>query len=141
MTIVDPNAVLDAIKTSLAVALPARHVRRSLLLDPAAEKDTVITAGVICIVTEGGGQFANYRGREAQLGQMNVRLVGFVRVAENTDPVEIERAELALLKDLLGWLEAPSVPGLDVVYPGDWVQSKQLEHPYGWLTLGLTVKP
>ncbi len=141
MSITDPNVVLDAIKDSLEAALPNRSVRRSLLLDPSSESNAVMNAGVICIVTEGGGQFANYRGREAQLGQLNARLVGFVKVAEKSAPEEVERAELALLTDLLGWLAAPSVPGLDVVYPGEWAQSKQLEHPYGWLTLSLIVKP
>lgn len=134
------NAVLDTIKTSLAAAMPARHVQRSLV-SPNTESDARLTAGVICVVSSGGGNFANYRGREGQLGTLDAFLVGYLRVAENTEPVEIERAELALLQELLDWIHATAVPGLDVMTPGDFLLSKQLEHPYGWVTLSLTVKP
>lgn len=140
MSVNNHNAVLDAIVASLAASLPARHAQRSLI-DPANELATRLLAGVICVVCEGGGNFANYRGREGDLGKMDVRLVGFVQVAEGTLPADVERAELALLGELLVWVNTVGVPGLDVVSPGDWTQSKQLEHPYGWLALALEVKP
>lgn len=137
----DFDAALALMQDSLAAQLPGRHVQRSLV-DPANETATRLTAGVICLVSEGGGQFANYRGREGDLGQMNVRVVGFVQVAEAADAVEVERAELALLRDVLGWVNAPTVyPGVDFIEPGDFAQSKQLEHPYGWVTLALNVRP
>jgi len=139
MSVNNHNAVLDAIVASLAAALPARHVQRNLI-DPANETAARLTAGVICLVSEGGGKFANYRGREGDLGQMDVRAVGFVQVAESSQPADIERAELTLLGDLLTWVSTTAVPGLDTVMPGDWAQSKQLEHPYGWLALALVVK-
>jgi hypothetical protein len=139
MSVNNHNAVLDAIVASLAAALPLRHVQRSLV-DPANESRERLLAGVICIVNGGGGGFANYRGREGDLGTMNVHLVGFVQVAEGSLPADVERAELAVLGDVLGWVNTVGVPGLDVVYPGDWTQSKQLEHPYGWLALALEVK-
>lgn len=139
MSVANHNAVLDAIVASLAAALPARVAQRSLV-DPANANVAALTAGVICVVSEGGGNFANYRGREGDLGTMNVRLVGFLQVLESSTPADIERAELTLLGELLTWVSTTAVPGLDVMYPGDWVQSKQLEHPYGWLALALIVK-
>ncbi|UUZ68082.1 hypothetical protein LP416_27845 [Polaromonas sp. P2-4] len=139
MSLNNHNAVLDAMAASLAAALPARHVQRSLV-DPANVPAAKLSAGLICLVSEGGGNFANYRGREGDLGTLNARLVGFVKVGENSDAADIERAELALLGDLLGWVSSTAVPGLDVMYPGDWTQSKQLEHPYGWLVLALEIK-
>jgi hypothetical protein len=139
VTVANHNAVLDAIVASLGAALPKRHVQRSLI-DPANVPARTLMDGVICLVSEGGGNFANYRGREGDLGEMNVRLVGFVQVAENSDVADVEIAELALLGDLLTWVSQTAVPGLDVMYPGDWTQSKQLEHPYGWLVLALLVK-
>lgn len=139
MSVNNHNAVLDAIEASLRGALPERFVQRSLV-DPANAPRTELLAGLICIVSEGGGDFANYRGREGELGTMKVHLVGFVQVEEGTVPADVERAELALLGDLLGWVSSTAVPGLDVMYPGDWMQSKQLEHPFGWLTLALIVK-
>jgi len=140
MSLPDYSAVLEAIKDSLTAALPNRYVQRSLKL-PSQLPPEQLLAGSLCVVSEGGGGFANYRGREGQQGQINVRLVGYLMVAEGTDPVEIEVAELALLGDLLQWVATTAVPGLDVMYPGDWRQSKQMEHPYGWLVLELTVKP
>lgn len=139
MSVNNHNAVLDAIKASLEAAMPARYVQRNLAI-PANEPPEKLLAGLVCVVSERGGQFANYRGREGDLGTMNVALVGFVQVAEGTESADIERAELTLLGDLLTWLNTTGVPGVDVIYPGDWTQSKQLEHPYGWLVLELKVK-
>lgn len=139
MSVNNHDAVLDAITASLAQALPARFVQRSLV-DPANVPTEQLLAGLLCVVTESGGNFANYRGREGDLGSMAVRLVGFVKVEEGQPAVATESAELALLGDLLTWLNTTGVPGLDVIYPGDWTCSKQLEHPYGWLTLALQVK-
>lgn len=139
MSVATHNAVLDALVASLTTALPLRHVQRSLVDPINADRDKLMT-GIICVVSEGGGGFANYRGREGDLGRMDVRLVGFVQVAEDTEPVAIEQAELAMLGDVLTWMSTGGVPGLDVLYPGDWKQSKQLEHPYGWLALALEVK-
>lgn len=139
MSVNNHDAVLDAITASLAQALPARFVQRSLV-DPANVPTEQLLAGLLCVVTESGGNFANYRGREADLGSMAVRLVGFVKVEEGQPAVATESAELALLGDLLTWLNTTGVPGLDVITPGDWTCSKQLEHPYGWLALALEVK-
>ncbi|OGA98124.1 MAG: hypothetical protein A3E79_11750 [Burkholderiales bacterium RIFCSPHIGHO2_12_FULL_61_11] len=139
MSVNNHNAVLDAIVASLAAAMPTRFVQRSLV-DPANALAAQLLAGLVCVVNEGGGDFANYRGREGDLGKMDVRLVGFVKVDEGTVAADVERAELDLLGSLLLWVNTTAVPGLDVVTPGDWTQSKQLEHPYGWLALALTVK-
>ena len=133
------NLVLDALVASLAAALPTRFVQRSLA-DPANEKTERVQAGLLCVVAKGGGSFANYRGREGDLGTMQVSVVGFVQVGEKSLPADVERTELDLLGELLGWVSTTKVLGIDVVTPGDWTQSKQLEHPYGWLVLGLDVK-
>src|SRR3990167_8762196 len=139
MSVNNHNAVLDAIVASRAAAMPTRFVQRSLV-DPANALAAQLLAGLVCVVNEGGGDFANYRGREGDLGKIDVRLVGFVKVDEGTVAADVERAELDLLGSLLLWVNTTAVPGLDVVTPGDWTQSKQLEHPYGWLALALTVK-
>lgn len=139
MSVNNHNAVLDAIVQSLTAALPARYVQRSLV-DPANSPRAALLAGTVCVVTEGGGEFANYRGREGDLGQMDVALVGFLQVAEGSVAADIERAELDLLGDLLWWVNSTAVPGLDVVYPGAWRTSRQLEHPFGWLVLALKVR-
>lgn len=137
----DANAALEAIKASLAAAMPARTVQRSLPPDPMALARADLLAGVVCLVSEGGGDFANYLGREGQLGHLQASLVGFVQVEESATPVDVEQAELALLKDLLAWCSnhAPMADVSDVL-PQDFAQSKQLEHPYGWLILKLDIR-
>lgn len=143
MSLADPSAALDALAASLAAHVPERTVGRSLI-DPQNTKRERLQEGVLCVVLEGGGDFANYRGREADLGVLNVRVVGFCQVGEKDAPAEVERAELALLQDVLGWIHAPSLghygAGVDRVDPEDFALSKQLEHPYGWMTLTLRVR-
>lgn len=141
MSVHDANAALDALQASLAAKLPRRHFTRSLA-NPADLPDDQVRDGVVCIVNEGGGDFANYMGREGQLGHLQVSLVGFVRVDDKDPVAEIERAELQLLQELLEWTSDPgAIRAGDSVLPMDFTQSKQLEHPYGWLLLKLDVRP
>lgn len=131
---------LEAIRASLAAKLPQRVVTRSLI-DPANASAEDLAAGVLCLVSRGGGDFANTRGREGQLGRANAYLVGYLKVAEDAEPLEIEQAELALLQEVLDWCTEPGdVRPLNAVLPLDWTQSAQLEHPYGWVALRLDVR-
>lgn len=139
MSVDNHNAVMNALAASLAAFAPARHVQRSLV-DPANETSERLMAGVICLVSDGGGDFATYRGREGDLGKMTVRAVAFVQVAESAVAADVETAEFSVLGDLLRWIATTGTPGVDKVMPGNWAQSKQLEHPYGWLVLELRVK-
>ena len=140
MSVTNFNGVLDAIKTSLAAALPGRFVHRKLV-EPASVQLDEMRAGTLCLVARSGGGFANYRGREGELGSMAVSLVGYLYVDEGANGSEaIERAEMALLAELLQWVGNAPVPGLDDMEPGDWRNSAQLEYPYGWLVLELKVK-
>ncbi|MGE0350949.1 hypothetical protein [Hydrogenophaga sp.] len=135
----DANGALDAIEASLFATLGDRHVQRGLA-DPAAADRQHLLDGLVCVVGQGGGSFANYLGREGQLGLMTVMLVGFLLVEEDTEPVAIEQAELALLQELLDWTAHPNNPGLNSVLPLEFRQSQQLEHPYGWVALSLEVR-
>lgn len=139
MSMTDHNAVVAALVASLAAALPGRHVGDTLIV-PEGEKAERLQAGVVCVVSRGGGKFSGMRGREAQLGTMDVALVGFLQVEHNLPPKAIQAAELTLLNELLAWVSTAAVAGLDSIAPGDWRQSGQLEHPYGWLVLELKVK-
>lgn len=139
MTTWTQDQVMDAMAASLTAALPARYVQRALV-DPGVEKAPRLEAGVVCVVSTGGGNFANWTGREGELGTMNVSVVGFVKVADRLTSDATERAELALLEDLLAWCQAVKAEPLDSVYPGAYRQSQQLAHPVGWLALELQVR-
>lgn len=136
----DADPMLDSIEASLFAALPTRKVQRSLLHDPASADSADLEAGIVCLVSEGGGGFVNYRGREGELGVIRASLVGFLKVAEDSAPVAIESAELNLLNELLTWVQSPNGPVGMSVAPKEFRQSKQLEHPYGWLVLGVEIE-
>ena len=134
------DEALEAAVASLKAKLPQRVVSRSLV-DPANARDEDLRAGLLCLVSKGGGDFANTRGREGQLGRSNAYLVGFVRVDEQEPAAAVEQAELALLQDVLDWCTEPGVVRpVNAVLPLDWTQSAQLEHPYGWVALRLDVR-
>ena len=133
------NAAIDALVESLAAAMPERYVQRSLVV-PGTVARKKLQAGLVCVVSQGGGQFVNLIGRAADLGTVNVGLVGFVAVEDKSEAAEVERAELTLLGEVLNWANTSPGAGLDVVEVLDWAQSQQLEHPFGWLVVKLAVK-
>jgi len=136
------DAALEAIKNSMAAQLPGRVVQRSLVLDPPTHDAQELRKGVICLVGEGGGRFANYRGREGQLGHINLGVVAFLAVDESEPPEAIERAELALLEEVLAWVKEPGEPrAFDTALPGNFRLSRQIDFPLGWFVLELDVKP
>lgn len=135
----DRDLLLEAWRQSLAEFLPERVVRRGLQ-DPALLPQCEWEAGVLCLVAQGGGSFANWHGREGELGAVKLTLVGFVLVGEAEPAVVVEQAELALLEDVLRWVGERKAPPLDAIYPGEYRQSQGLEHPAGWMALKLEAR-
>lgn len=133
------DALLQQWRDSLADYLPARFVRRGLV-DPATLPKREIEAGVLCLIARGGGAFANYQGREGELGTVRAAIVGFVQVKERDEIVVVEQAELGLLEDVLAWIGERKAPPLDCIYPGDYVQSGGLERPVGWFNLAVEAR-
>lgn len=133
------DQLLEKWKVSLADFLPQRRVRRGLV-DPATLKKADLEAGQLCLVTTGGGSFANYQGREGELGTLRARILGFVQVGEREELHVVEQAELALLEDVLTWIGERKAPPLDCIYPGDYQQSGGLEHPIGWFSLAVEAR-
>lgn len=128
------DTVLELMKAEVAAFLPDRVVQRSLRdVADIAQRD--LQKGVLCIVAGGGGQFANWQGREGELGTVRGTVVGYVAVGEREAPLETERAEMALLEDVLRWVGQQHPEPLGSVYPGDYKQSAQIEHPVGWFAL------
>lgn len=128
------DTLLELMKTEMAAFLPGRAVQRSLD-DVARIKLADLEKGVLCIVAGGGGQFANWQGREGELGTVRGTIVGYVQVGEKELPQETERAEFALLEDVLRWFGEHHPEPLGSAYPLDYKQSGQMEHPIGWFAL------
>jgi len=136
------ETVMAGVAAGLGAALPMRNVQRGLVLDAASLNNKQLEQGVLCLVSQGGGAFWNYQGREGDGGDLDVTVVGFVKVGEKTPTEAIEQAELALVEDVLGWCRGigPGDAPLDAVIPQSWRQSGQLEHPFGWVAMKLKVR-
>lgn len=133
------EAQMEALRVSLAAALPGRTVSRSM--KPAtAYSDEALRAGVVSLVRLGEKDFANYRGREADLGTVEAVLVGRVAVGINDDEVELEREELALAGQILEWLQGPMPAGVGQCLASGFRQSGQIEFPAGWVLFKLEIQ-
>lgn len=133
------NTALEAIRSQLEVALPGRLVTRQFLPLGMRSLDE-LQAGVVCVVCLGEQGFANYRGREADLGTLKVVIVGQLQVPDGPDaPGRVELAELELAGEIKSWLAGPPAAPLRQVLAGGWRQSGQLEAPAGWVVFELEV--
>ena len=129
---------LNALRDGLAAAMPTRVVTRDLLpFDLRREAD--LTAGVLSLVANVENRYANYRGREAQLGRLRVVVVGQIKLPEGAQPSAVEDAEFDFaeaVKDFLGGvLPVTDVQLLETRFSG------QLEAPYGWFAMEWEVWP
>lgn len=128
----DLTAAMEALAASLAAACPGRFVSRSFkpMSMRSAEE---LEAGVLAVAAGGEKNFANYRGREADLGTLKVLIFGQIKVAENAEPAALEDAEFALAEQIKAFLQSPLLPPLRQCLAREFAQSGQLEHPYGWV--------
>lgn len=132
------DAAMDALASTLAASCTGRVVTRSFT--PIAQRTAEeLEAGVLALMAQGESGYANYRGREAELGTVKVVLVGQVKVADGSPPVEIERAEFAFAEQIKTALHGPLLPPLRQALARSFAQSGQLEHPYGWVAFELEV--
>lgn len=134
----DQNALLDALVAGLAAACPGRVVSRKF--KPLAQvSQAALLSGVVSVITTGEKDFPNYRGREAQLGTLEVFVIGQLEVADKADPEAVERAELALTNEVKNFLAGALPAPVEMAYLRRTKQSGQLEYPYGWVVFDLEV--
>jgi hypothetical protein len=133
------KAALDALAGSLAAACPGRFVSRDFV--PLAQRTgEELEAGVLAVAALGESEFANYRGREADLGLLRVVIVGQLKVAEAAMPSALEDAEFALAEQVKAWLAGPMLAPVRQCLARSFRQSGQLEHPYGWVAFECEVR-
>ena len=127
-----------ALKAGLAAAMPGRVVTRDLLaFDLRQESDLV--AGVLTVLASREGRYANYRGREADLGRLNVVVVGQLKLPEDALPSEVEDAEFEFAEQVKAFL-AGALP-VEAIDLQETRFSGQLEAPYGWFAMDWEVWP
>ncbi len=123
---------------ALATALQTRVVTRDLLsFDQRSETD--LAAGVLTVIASREGNYANYRGREADLGKLSVAAVGQLKLPEDALPSEVEDAEFAFAEEVKAFLQ--TVLPVEAVVLLETRFSGQLEAPYGWFAMDWEVWP
>lgn len=129
---------LEGLKAGLAAALTTRVVTRDLK-SFVERLPSDLEAGVLTLIAGREGRYANYRGREADLGKLNVLMVGQLKMPEDAAPSEVEDAEFAFAEEvkvfLQGGLPVNAAELLETRFSG------QLEAPYGWFAMDLEVWP
>ena len=131
--------MMDALQLGLASALPSRLVTRNfvpLAMRPYEE----LIPGIVSLIRLGEGEYANYLGREAQLGTVKALLIGQLQVEEGQTALDVERAEIALAEEIKTFLQgAMPAPVADCLSDG-YKQSGQLEFPRGWVVFELEMR-
>lgn len=132
------RAAMNALQAALAAALPGRLVTRQFRPLSQRSREELL-AGVVCVVALGERDYANYRGREADLGTLEVVVVGQLEV-DSPDPAEVENAEFALAGEIKAFLAGPCPAPLRAMLAKGFKQSGQLEAPLGWVVFELEVR-
>lgn len=129
---------MNALRDGLAAALPGRLVTRALV-PIGLLTDDELAAGVVSVVCMGEKDYANYRGREADLGTLQVVIVGRLKVAEDDPPSAVEDDEFTLAGEIKAFLARPLPEPVRQALTTGFRQSGQLEHPYGWVAFDCEV--
>lgn len=137
------NATMAALQTALAGVFPAMTVTRSYR--PMAQINRAeLLAGVLTLVARGEQDYANYVGREAQLGIMPVLLLVQFELAGNPagkpDGVAVEQREFEIAEQIKTWLGGALPAGVASCLASGFAQSSQLEVPRGWVVFELEVR-
>lgn len=132
------TAAKNALQVALAAALPGRMVTRKWLPYAQRSRDELL-AGVVTLAGLGEEGFANYRGREADLGTLRVVVVGQIEV-DSKDPQDVEDAEDALAEEIKAFLRSDWPPEIRACLATGFRQSGQLEAPYGWVAFEMEVQ-
>lgn len=134
------KAAKDALVAGLAAALPGRVVTRSWF-PLSGRKDEELVQGVVSVVGLGESDFATYRGRSADLGTLDMVLVGQLRVSSQAQPEALEDAEDVLAEAVKGWLNAEDFEApVRSCVARSYKTSGQTEFPYGWVVFRLEVQ-
>lgn len=128
----------NALMTALAAALPGRTVTRNFLKLGQRQREQLV-AGVVSVVGLGESDYATHRGREADLGKLQMVLVGQLQV-DSADPQAVEDAEDEMADQIKAFLAGPMPTGVRSCIATGYRQSGQLEAPYGWVAFEVEVR-
>ena len=125
---------MNAARTLVAENVPAwRVVTRSWKdFDGHAQAD--LEAGIYTLISQAERDYANYYGREAQLGLQTILISGVFVLSESATGEQIEDAEFEMVEELKAVAQVRSKPEIiGALQLVGFQQSGQLEAPYGWI--------
>lgn len=126
---------MNLIKTSLATALPSRVVTRDFMpFDQ--RKATDLASGIYTIISRDEGNYPNYNGREGMDGSQGIKIIGQFVMTEDSLPSAIEDAEFVMVDEIKTFLRARPA-ALAQLFMRRFIQSQQLDAPYGWISIEL----
>lgn len=126
---------MNLIADLLAARYPARVVTRSLK-DFSLRQPAELKRGIYTLVGQGESGYANLLGRMAMDGTQRLLLVGQIQLGEKESPVEIEDAEFGMVEEIKEFCR--NLPPLIVLLSmTGFVQSGQVDAPYGWIAVDM----
>lgn len=132
------DTTLEALRGALAVAFSGCLVTRSFRPLAIIPKEELLQ-GVVTLVSRGEGNYANYLGREAQLGTMRPLLLFQFELPGNPSGLQVEQRELDFVEALKNFMSGPMPAGVAQCLMNGFEQSGQLETPMGWVGCELEV--
>ena len=129
------SARMVLISETLAKRYPLRTVTRSLK-DFSQRRASDLKCGIYTVVSHGEAGFENLRERAAMDGRHRMLLVGQIQIEEKEEPEAIEDAEFVMIEEIKTFLRdlPPTLACLEMT---GYVQSAQVDAPYGWFQADL----
>ena len=131
----DLSTRMELIKTTFAAALPLRVVTRDLE-DFTERPRADLEKGVYTLVSADEGGYANYNTREGMDGKQRIKLIGQFVMPEDTAGSAIEDAEFAMVDEIKGLIRTRPAALAQLFITG-FINSRQLDKPYGWVSIDL----
>ncbi len=127
-------AVMNAVKSLIESTVPSTRVVTRSWLDIDQRNQSDLRNGVYTVMSQAERDYANYRGREGELGTHTILVSAQFLLAENATGEQVEDAEFAMLDELKLVAKSASKPALIGALELVGIQqSGQLEAPYGWV--------
>lgn len=128
-----------AILASLAQRLPARVVSPDWHKSYDAYSVDELARGVLQVVSLGEGDYLSGPGTVAREGVQRLAVIGYLKLDDTEHPSALQTAEFTLIEEIKAWARA-GVTGIGLRLESV-DQSRQLEHPYGWVVAIIQAGP
>lgn len=126
--------VMNAVRTLVTDTVPAGRVVTRSWKDFDGHLQADLEAGIYTLVSQAERDYANYYGREAQLGTQTILISGVFVLPEDATGEQIEDGEFEMVEELQAVAQERAKPAIiGALQLMGFQQSGQLEAPYGWV--------